>query len=220
MRYRRKLSKKLQRRFKTLWRLYARALKKPRAIIVALLALGLTSVILIPMHKTQVIDASNLLDVIAKVESKSNYNAYYGNATNTATRFTSMSVEQVLAWQKQFIEQGSPSSAVGRYQFMDTTLRGLVSNLHIDPSTKFDQPLQDKLATALLERRGIRDYINGTISRDAFAHNLSKEWASLPRVIGDHPEQSYYAHDGLNTALLSLPELYTALATVHTVSTH
>ncbi len=167
------------------------------------------------MQKQQNVYATDLLNMIAKVESKYNYDAYFGNPDNTSVRFTSMSVAQVLAWQKQFIEDGSPSSAVGRYQFMDTTLSGLTKELHIDPASKFDKTLQDKLAVALLERRGLREYINGTLTREKFANNLSKEWAALPKVIGDHPEQSYYARDGLNKALLSLPEFYAGLATVH-----
>ena len=43
------------------------------------------------------------------------------------------------------------------------------------------------------------------LRREEFAHNLSKEWAALPKAVGKNPEQSYYAGDGLNKARLSIP---------------
>jgi conjugal transfer mating pair stabilization protein TraG len=191
-----------------------RTLMTPRTIAVMVLLAGLGAATIMYMQDSQKLYTADLLTTIAKVESKNNYNAYFGNAGNTSVRFTSMTVGEVLAWQQQFIEQGSPSSAVGRYQFIDSTLRGLVQQLKIDHTTKFDEALQDALAVALLERRGIREYANDKISREEFAHNLSKEWAALPRAIGDQPEQSYYANDGLNKAQLSVDEIYRSIATV------
>jgi hypothetical protein len=52
------------------------------------------------------------------------------------------------------------------------------------------------------------------MSREAFAHSLSQEWAALPRAIGENPEQSYYAGDGLNKAQLSVDEMFASIATV------
>jgi conjugal transfer mating pair stabilization protein TraG len=123
-------------------------------------------------------------------------------------------VDEVLEWQKELIKQGNPSSAVGRYQFIDSTLQGLVQELKLDGKVKFDKSLQDRLANALLERRGIREYVDNKISREEFAHNLSKEWAALPKTIGENPEQSYYVSDGLNKAQVSVAELYASIATV------
>lgn len=214
MKYRRKLYKTLKRRFVIYRRYYSRILLKPRNVIGILLIGGIVSLILVNMQNTQKIHTAELLTTIANVESKNNYNAYFGNAGNTSILFTDMTVGEVLAWQKQFVEQGNASSAVGRYQFIDSTLRGLVRELNIDESTTFDAVLQDRLAVALLERRGIQDYVNNRISREMFAHNLSKEWAALPKAIGDNPEQSYYSGDGLNKAQLSVGEIYASIATV------
>jgi conjugal transfer mating pair stabilization protein TraG len=166
------------------------------------------------MQKAQQLHTSELLNTIAKVESKYNYNAYFGNSANTSVQFTAMTVDEVLAWQAQFVAQGNASSAVGRYQFIDSTLRGLVTQLNIAGTEVFDEALQDKLAVALLERRGIRDYVDSKISREEFAHNLSKEWAALPKTIGENPEQSYYAGDGLNKAQVSVDEMFASIATV------
>ena len=139
-----------------------------------------------------------LLDLIARAESNDNYNAYFSNPQNRTIEFTTMTIAEVLNWQKEFVAQGSPSSAVGRYQIINTTLKGLVRQLSIDSSQKFDKPMQDRLAVALLERRGVKAYVNNEITRYEFAANIAKEWAALPRVFGDNPQDSYYASDGLN----------------------
>ncbi len=139
-----------------------------------------------------------LLNLIASVESSGNYNAHFGNSRNNSVRFTDMTVAEVRQWQPDFVANGSPSSAVGRYQIISTTLDGLVAELEIEPSQKFDPPTQDKMAIALLERRGAEAYVNKELSSEEFAANLAKEWAALPKILGDNPEQSYYAGDGLN----------------------
>jgi conjugal transfer mating pair stabilization protein TraG len=161
---------------------------------------------------------TELLSIIAQGESKGNYDAYFGNTTNTELRFTDMTVAEVLVWQKQFVEQGNPSNAVGKYQFILPTLAGLVRELDIDDSARFDAALQDRLAIRLLERRGVHDYLAGRISREQLAHNLSKEWAALPRVIGGDPNSSYYAGDGLNHSRVSVDQVLTAIDSLKTSS--
>lgn len=157
-----------------------------------------------------------LLSVIARGESNGNYNAYFGNSANQSILFTGMSVAQVMQWQTNYADEGHASNAVGRYQFMGTTLAGLVKRLHIDPNARFDEKLQDRLAIALIERRGAIDYYEGKISREQFAANLSQEWASLPRIMGGNPEQSYYAGDGLNHAHVAPDEVLQAVAMIKT----
>lgn len=154
---------------------------------------------------------TDLLRVIADGESKGNYNAYFGNAHNASIDFTSMTVGEVLDWQAKFVANGNPSNAVGKYQFIRPTLLGLVDELSIDHTAKFDAALQDRLAIHLLERRGVREYLRGRISREQFAHNLSMEWAALPKVIGDNPRASYYDGDGLNKAHISVERLLAAI---------
>jgi len=154
---------------------------------------------------------TSLLQLIATVESKGNYNAYFGNASNTSIDFTKMSIKEVMQWQADFVRQGSASSAVGRYQIVDTTLAGLVRQLHLSTAEPFGQATQDKLAIALLERRGAERYVNGELTRDQFAANLAMEWAALPKVIGDNPNDSYYASDGLNRSLVSVDDVRNAI---------
>jgi len=152
-----------------------------------------------------------LLNTIAEGESKGNYNAYFGNASNTAVRFTDMSVAQVLQWQSDYVRGGSPSSAVGRYQIVRPTLAGLVKQLQIDPKTKFGEALQDRLAITLMERRGSVAYVDKKLTREQFAANLAREWAALPKMVGPNPTESYYAGDGLNQSRVSIASMYSAL---------
>lgn len=172
-------------------------------------ALVLALAIVIPVHlfmppQVNPTAYTPLLNTIAAGESGGNYNAYFGHGGNTTIRFTDMSVGQVLQWQEQYVQSGSISSAVGRYQFLRPTLEGLVAEQHISQSAKFDPALQDRLAIALMERRGSVAYVYKKISRQQFTANLAKEWASLPRMTGPNPTQSYYAGDGVNVARVSI----------------
>lgn len=160
-----------------------------------------------------------LLQVIANAESKGNYNAYFGNASNTSTLFTHMSIAEVMQWQANFVRQGSASSAVGRYQIIDSTLAGLVRRLGIDTSQKFNEPMQDRLAIALLEKRGVEAYVNKEITADQFAANLAMEWAALPRITSPNPSDSYYALDGLNKSHVSIEEIKRAIELIKPAKT-
>ncbi len=152
-----------------------------------------------------------LLNLIATVESNGNYNAHFGNSRNDSVKFTDMSVAEVRQWQTDFVAKGSPSSAVGRYQIISTTLDGLVNELKLEPTQKFDPETQDKMAVALLERRGADAYVNNELTQEEFAANLAKEWAALPKIVGENPEQSYYAGDGLNKSRVEPKEVLSAI---------
>lgn len=152
-----------------------------------------------------------LLNLIGRIESNDNYNAYFGNSQNTEIKFTDMSISEVLAWQSHFVAQGNASSAVGRYQIINTTLSGLVSRQIVDAHQKFDEATQDRLAIALLERRGSLDYVTKQLGPEQFAANLAMEWAALPRVIGGDPNSSYYASDGLNKSRANVDEVMKAI---------
>lgn len=155
-----------------------------------------------------------LLNTIARGESNGNYNAYFGNAANTQLRLTDMTIAQVLDWQQNYVRQGNPSSAVGKYQIIRPTLAGLVQKMELNTAERFDEAMQDRMAVALLEKRGAVDYMTDNLSREEFAANLAKEWAALPRITGPNPEQSYYAGDGLNKVQISIDEVFQALATI------
>lgn len=155
-----------------------------------------------------------LLQLIADAESSNNYNAYYGNPSNDEVDFTSMTIQEVMDWQRQQIANGIASSAVGRYQIIDSTLISLVSETGVALTDKFSADVQDRLAVALLERRGAASYVKGEISAEQFAANLAMEWAALPRVLGGNPDHSYYAGDGLNHSRVSSTQILAVLASI------
>jgi hypothetical protein len=188
--------------------------KTPALAVLVFILVGIVVYATYMQNKRLTVDPATyapLLQLIAKVESKGNYNAYFGNASNSSINFTAMSIAEVMKWQSDHVRQGNLSSAVGRYQIVDTTLSGLVRQLGIDTNQIFDQTMQDQLAIALLERRGAESYINKELTRDQFAANLAKEWAALPKVIGEKPGASYYAGDGLNKSLVSVDEVMKAI---------
>lgn len=146
-------------------------------------------------------DLDPLLDLIAEHESGGNYNAYFRKANNTKIKFTNMEIDDVIAWQRNYVKNGSPSSAIGKYQFLSNTLEGLARQIGLDFNTKFTPAVQDKLAVVLLDQAGLQKYRKGDLSKEKFAHNIAKIWASLPSVTGPHPNSSVYGGDGLNRSL-------------------
>ncbi|MBW3569400.1 hypothetical protein KY385_04690 [Candidatus Parcubacteria bacterium] len=190
-----------------------KSLRATRLLI--FIAAAILLLMLLETNRPKNINHANLLDTVAKGESNGNYNAYYGNAHNKSIDFTAMTVNEVLAWQSDYVKKGSRSSAVGKYQFIRPTLDGLMNELGIKKDAIFNQALQDRLAVALLERRGLNDYMSGKITLEQYAHNLSKEWAALPRIIGKDPDASYYAGDGLNKVRVSKADIYRGIATLH-----
>jgi len=152
-----------------------------------------------------------LLEVIAEGESKGNYNAYFSSVANKDIIFTHMTINDVLKWQEDFVKAGNASSAVGRYQIIRPTLLGLVKELKLTGNELYDETMQNRLAVMLMERRGSIDFIKNELSAEDFAHQLSKEWAALPRVIGEMPESSFYAGDGLNRSLIDSQTSLTAV---------
>lgn len=194
-------------------RRYAR--RNPRITVVGIVGLVILLIVAVNKQPEQRVVSLTayqpLLETIAEGESRGNYNAYYGNTANQTIRFTDMTIAQVLQWQHDFVSQGSPSSAVGKYQIVESTLRGLVRQLQIAPEVLYDEVMQDRLAVALLERRGSLDYVDNMLTREQFAANLAQEWAALPRVIGGNPQDSYYAGDGLNQSRISVEDVFVAL---------
>ena len=147
-----------------------------------------------------------ILDFLAQYESNGNYNIVNGGST---LDLTSMSVAQVLQEQGRWRSwPGATSSAVGRYQIIRSTLRGLVNNGVLDLQDTFDQTTQNKAGMALLRGRGLNSYLSGDMSPASFARSLSMEWAALPA--GAHG-QSYYAGVGNNQAHVSWDSMMTLL---------
>lgn len=126
--------------------------------------------------------SGDLLDLIAKGESGGNYNQLVtinkkAGLPSTAN-LTEMTIDQVQKMQSTMRAQGYESSAVGKYQIIEATLRNAAKQLNLDTSkTKFDQKTQDLIASYLIEQR-----TQGRDVNDALIQ-LNKEWPSLPKDI-------------------------------------
>ena len=122
-----------------------------------------------------------------------------------------MTIREVLAWQDS-IDKKYNSEAAGAYQIMEDTLRdGLVVKANLSMEDLFDEDTQDMLATALLFRRGLHQYLRGEISAEAFCNNLAHEWASLPQVSGKNKGKGVYDGDGMNKANPALADEFLAV---------
>jgi len=155
---------------------------------------------------------AGLLGFIGNLEAPLGYNQVYGR--NKMAPLDQMTINQVLSYQRDRVRRGSPSSAVGRYQFIRPTLRGLVRELGLSGDELFTPELQDSLAVHLLKRRGLDKYLDGQISLENFGNSLAREWASLPVLTGRKRGRSYYAGDGLNNALTDTTAAQQAIASV------
>jgi muramidase (phage lysozyme) len=130
------------------------------------------------------------LDFIAKYESGPHgYNQL--NGINNHANITEMSIAQLQEGQRNGTIRGTNSSAAGRYQFMPNTLDTAMRLAGISSDTIMTPDVQDRLAIALLEHRGLSRFLHGTLDEEGFMENLSKEWAALPKLDG----KGY--HDGV-----------------------
>ena len=154
-----------------------------------------------------------LLDFIAKPESGGDYNIVWGGIKRKdkpPKPLVVMTIQEVLDWQDR-IDPHYMSEAAGRYQIMEDTLRGLYKSAGLTAKSLFNEDNQDKLATQLLRRRGLEQYMSGQISANKFANSLAKEWASLPVVTGPKIGRSYYSGDGLNKSHVSVSDFVAAV---------
>lgn len=154
--------------------------------------------------------ADSVLDFISVEESRGNYDAYIGHADAAAGTITSKTIAEVYDFQRSLVAGGEPSSAAGRYQFLQRTLSGLVQASNTPLTALLTAELQDNFGLALLEGRGYRDWRSGAIDDEEFAHRLSCEWASLPDPLNGG--RSHYDGDGVNSAGRTMNEVYAALA--------
>lgn len=161
-------------------------------------------------------NTKTLLDFIGKPESGGNYNIVWGGIKakdRPPKRLVTMRIGEVLDWQDS-IDARYQSEAAGKYQIMEDTLRPLYKEAGLTLNDLFNEPNQDRLAEALLIRRGLKKYLTGIWSTEQFANELAKEWASLPVVSGPKKGRSYYAGDGLNKSHVSVVDFLRAVESV------
>lgn len=114
------------------------------------------------------------------------------------------SVQQVLN-----LQNSGHIYAVGRYQFIPSTLRYAVQASGVDLEASFGEETQDQLLLALLKykRPAIWAYLTGVGSLNHALDALAREWAS----IATSGRRSYYQGVGGNGAHVTREEAAAAL---------
>lgn len=122
----------------------------------------------------------------------------------TGKEFKDFTIEQVLSMQDRWIY------AVGRYQFIPSTLRFAVKHSNLNLKTKFTNETQDILFSSLIlhKRPSVAAYLRGDHNLLGWAlDDLSKEWASIEYRNG----RGYHDHVGGNRAKITREEVKVAL---------
>lgn len=128
--------------------------------------------------------------VIAAAEAgAAGYDAVqHGARKRPPQRPTAMTIAQIYDWIDA--TPGQPH-AIGRYQFIPSTLRRLVSKLGLHTDNRFSPQIQDQLADVLLVEAGLNAVKAGQIGRREFMGNLAKIWAGLPTSSGKSHYDGY-----------------------------
>ena len=168
----------------------------------------------------------NILDVIGFAEG-AGYNTPYSRSKITPVQLygkqlSELTLDEVFTWQAASVNAGSASSAAGKYQIINKTLKGLVDGAGVvSREDKFSPANQDKLCRKLLQQRGVDGFMAGSKSEASFCLAMAQEWASLPvieRTQGQKrkvdPGESYYAGDGLNKSRIAPIQLIAAVREV------
>jgi peptidoglycan hydrolase-like protein with peptidoglycan-binding domain/muramidase (phage lysozyme) len=159
------------------------------------------------IHESEVNRFRPFLDFIAHHEGTANQSndGYdtslgYGKFTGGEKRLTVMTLDQINALQVAMLDHPANnfnSSALGRYQIVRKTLRGLRTQFGLSGGQLYSRELQDSLAVALIKRRG----------RDVAGLRL--EWASLQRVNGNEILKKFDARGPDEIVPIPMPSLPT-----------
>ena len=140
-----------------------------------------------------------VLELVRRLEAPGGYDTVYSGVRLRPSRpITTMRVEEVLAWQRSTVRQGSVSSAAGSYQIVRPTLQRLVDEGVVAPSARFDAATQDHLGRYLLRETGYR----AGDTTATTANRIAGVWAALPRVGGPGAGRSVYEGIAGNHALI------------------
>lgn len=98
---------------------------------------------------------------------------------STKANLSEMTINQVLARNKKPFGDPDRMNAVGRYQIVASTMKGLVSKMGLTGEEKLTPEMQDRLFMALMPK-ATTDYVSGrSTDRNAAITGLAKEYASI-----------------------------------------
>ena len=150
-----------------------------------------------------------ILDLVAKGEAVQGADPYSSLWPSTSDpMIPQYTLAQIDQYQTDRIRAGFKSSAIGRYQFIRSTLREVVVLSGLPGTIRFSPDVQDYLIILRLkDLRKLDQWKSGSISDLDFQLELAREFASVPvpyNVQGENgfvsKGQSYYSGDGLNSS--------------------
>lgn len=153
-----------------------------------------------------------ILDMIAQHESvRGSYGSVLGGNIND--NLVNMTISQAIQYgdsvrKNTAIGRRLNSSAIGRYQFVASTLRGLVSNRVVSGNDKFDQKTQDKMALHLCNNMPEK-FLQGKVTTEALIKKVASQWQSWPlspanNVIGRSSKPALWRWDVVGSTLNQL----------------
>jgi len=159
---------------------------------------------------------SELLDFISSAEwTNWNYEALFWAWSQTKTKITNMTLKELQKFQQSRLYLSSDGEnyigwAMGKYQIVSWTLRGLIRDMGLTWNEKFTPELQDKMAMKLMGS-SFNDFKSWKITPQQFQKRISGIWASLPKDAGN---ESTYKWVAWNRALTSSSQLLSMLDSV------
>lgn len=133
---------------------------------------------------------TELIDLVTAQEASGYDVIYNGSKVQPPKPITSMSVDEVRAFQIQMKDAGSASTAVGKNQIIQSTLNELVSKGVLSGAETFDEAAQRKAFNYLIKKRGYESFqtvmnSNAPVetkrsAAQKFQLKLAKEFASIP----------------------------------------
>ena len=122
---------------------------------------------------------SQVFDLIGFAEAgRLQYNAIHVSARRKPHAApTLLTIDEILVWIKRTPGQ---HHAIGRYQFIPSTLAMLVRRSGLPAGTRFSPQVQDRLAYLLLQDAGYDRFLAGQMRMSDFMDKLAWIWAGLP----------------------------------------
>lgn len=151
-----------------------------------------------------------LLDLIASAEAgRDGYDAVVWAADiKPPKRPTDMTIGEIYQW---IAATPNQHHAIGRYQFIPSTLKRLVRLTGAGPDQRFTPAYQDQLAGILLQEAGLQRFETRDLGRVTFMNNLAKIWAGLPNASG----RSHYHGIAGNKATMSWSRFNEEMAAIY-----
>ena len=151
-----------------------------------------------------------LLDLITTAEAgQAGYDAVHMAARiRPPARPTQMTLAEIFAWIEA--TPGQPH-AIGRYQFIPSTLARLTASEGLSEGERFTPALQSRLAKVLIQDAGYRAFEAGQMGRSEMMDRLAAIWAGLPLENG----RSVYHGFAGNRATISRAKFVSGMEAIY-----